>query len=178
VTWVARKPFQSSDRRLSTKLVPNFADRGCHVVSVTDPYGRILDFVDRSRYFFIQVAPQLYSRGWVDHVSDPLLLRKSGSAGNRKRTSGSLARNSDHQTTEAVTALLISRQYGDEQCEDWWETIWTYAIIVQPKIITIMVGLKKTTKFLTQGSRFPGSDTNRGLHNKSPALLLRQFFPC
>jgi hypothetical protein len=25
-----------SDRRLSAKLVPTFADRGCHVVSVTD----------------------------------------------------------------------------------------------------------------------------------------------
>jgi hypothetical protein len=32
------------------------------VVSVTDPYGRILGFLDRSRYFFFQVAPQLYSR--------------------------------------------------------------------------------------------------------------------
>jgi hypothetical protein len=31
-----------------------FADRGCHVVSVTDPYGRILDFLDRSRYFSIK----------------------------------------------------------------------------------------------------------------------------
>jgi hypothetical protein len=29
-------------------------DRGCHVVSVTDPYGRILDFLDRSRYFSIK----------------------------------------------------------------------------------------------------------------------------
>jgi hypothetical protein len=38
-----------------------FADRGCHVVSVTDPYGRILGFLDRNRYFFYQVAPQLYS---------------------------------------------------------------------------------------------------------------------
>jgi hypothetical protein len=28
------------------KLVPTFADRGCHVVSVTDPYGRILIFLD------------------------------------------------------------------------------------------------------------------------------------
>jgi hypothetical protein len=27
------------------------------VVSVTDPYGRIVDFLDRSRYFFFQVAP-------------------------------------------------------------------------------------------------------------------------
>jgi hypothetical protein len=31
-----------------------FADTGCHVVSVTDPYGRILDFLDRSRYFSIK----------------------------------------------------------------------------------------------------------------------------
>jgi hypothetical protein len=31
-----------------------FADRGCHVVSVTDPYGRILDFLDKSRYFSIK----------------------------------------------------------------------------------------------------------------------------
>jgi hypothetical protein len=27
---------------------------GCHVVSVTDPYDRILDFLDRSRYFSIK----------------------------------------------------------------------------------------------------------------------------
>jgi hypothetical protein len=31
-----------------------FADRGCQVVSVADPYGRILDFLDRSRYFSIK----------------------------------------------------------------------------------------------------------------------------
>jgi hypothetical protein len=31
-----------------------FADRGCHIVSVTDPYGRILGFLDRSRYFSIK----------------------------------------------------------------------------------------------------------------------------
>jgi hypothetical protein len=43
----------------------------------------------------------------VDPVPDPLLLRKSGSAGNRTRTSGSVARNSDHQTTEAVVLFLM-----------------------------------------------------------------------
>jgi hypothetical protein len=31
-----------------------FADRGCHVVSVTDPYSRIIDFIDRSCYFSIK----------------------------------------------------------------------------------------------------------------------------
>jgi hypothetical protein len=30
------------------------ADRGCHVVSVMDPYGSILGFLDRSRYFSIK----------------------------------------------------------------------------------------------------------------------------
>jgi hypothetical protein len=79
-----------SDHPLSAKLVPTFADRGCHVARVTNPYGRILSFLDRSRYFFFQVAPQLYSRGWVDPVPDPLLLRKSSSAGNRTQTSGLL----------------------------------------------------------------------------------------
>jgi hypothetical protein len=45
------------------KLSPTFVDRGYHVVSVTYHYGRILRFLDRSRYFFFQVAPQLNSRG-------------------------------------------------------------------------------------------------------------------
>jgi hypothetical protein len=72
------------------------------VVSVADPLGRNLGFIDRCRYFSFQVAPQLYSRGWVGPVPDPLLLRKSGSAGNRTRTTGSVARNSDHRGGPAV----------------------------------------------------------------------------
>jgi hypothetical protein len=36
--------YRPSDRRLSAKLVPAFADRECHVIRVTDPYGRILGF--------------------------------------------------------------------------------------------------------------------------------------
>jgi hypothetical protein len=44
------------------------------------------------------VTLQLYARGWVDPVPDPLLLRKSGSAGKRTRTSGSVASNSDHKS--------------------------------------------------------------------------------
>jgi hypothetical protein len=38
-----------SDRRLSATLMLIFADGGCHVVSVTDPNGLILGFLDRSR---------------------------------------------------------------------------------------------------------------------------------
>jgi hypothetical protein len=55
------------DSHLSAILVPTSADRGCRVVSATDPHGRIL-FLDGSRYYFLQVAPQLYSWGWVDPV--------------------------------------------------------------------------------------------------------------
>jgi hypothetical protein len=58
----ASELYRPSDRRLSAKLVPTFANRGCYVVSVTDPYGRILGFLDQSHYLFFQVAPQLYSR--------------------------------------------------------------------------------------------------------------------
>jgi hypothetical protein len=94
----AKELYRASDRRLSAKLVPTFENRRCSVVSEADPYGRNLGLIDRSRYFFFQVAPQLYSRGWVDPVPDPLLLRKSGSAGNRTWTSGPVANNSDHYT--------------------------------------------------------------------------------
>jgi hypothetical protein len=48
---------------LSAKLAPNFEDGWCDVVNVTDPYDRIHGFLDRSCYFFFQVAPHLYSRG-------------------------------------------------------------------------------------------------------------------
>jgi hypothetical protein len=62
----ASELYQLSDLLLSVKLVPTLSERGCHVVSVTDPYSRNFDFLDRRRYFFFQVAPQLYSRDWVD----------------------------------------------------------------------------------------------------------------
>jgi hypothetical protein len=35
----------------------------CHVVSVTNPYGRIVGFLNRGRYYCFQVPPQLHSRG-------------------------------------------------------------------------------------------------------------------
>jgi hypothetical protein len=47
----ASELYGPNDRRLLAKLVPLFANRRCHVVSVTDPYGRILDFLDRSMFY-------------------------------------------------------------------------------------------------------------------------------
>jgi hypothetical protein len=45
----ASELYRPSDHRLSAKLVPTLMDRGCHVVSVTDSYGSILGFLDRTR---------------------------------------------------------------------------------------------------------------------------------
>ena len=71
-------------RRRSAKLVPTFADRG---VSRGQRNGSPQPLISVYRTwittYFIQVAPQLTSRGWVYPVPDPLTLRKSGSAGNR-----------------------------------------------------------------------------------------------
>jgi hypothetical protein len=50
----ASELYRPGDRRLSAKFVQTLADKGCHVVNVTDPYGRILGFLDRSRYFSIK----------------------------------------------------------------------------------------------------------------------------
>jgi hypothetical protein len=52
---------------------------GQHIASL-QPYSQ---FLDQSRYFFFQAAPQLHSWRWVDPIPDPLLVRKRGSAGNR-----------------------------------------------------------------------------------------------
>jgi hypothetical protein len=84
----ASELHRPSHRRLSAKWLSTLADRGCHVVSVTDPYGRILDFLGRSR-----------SSGVLTRLSGPRsrpTTFSSGSAGNRTRTSGSVVKNSDN----------------------------------------------------------------------------------
>jgi hypothetical protein len=41
---LVRERYQPSDSRLQAKLVSTFAERGRHVVSVTDPYVVFSDF--------------------------------------------------------------------------------------------------------------------------------------
>jgi hypothetical protein len=65
----------------------------------------VFSFSRQEPLLFHQVAPQLYSRGWVDPVPDPLLLRKSDIARNRTWTSGSVDRN------WAVLSKMNSRVY-------------------------------------------------------------------
>jgi hypothetical protein len=47
----------------------------------------------------------------VDPFPDPLLLRKSGNAGNRIQTSGSVASNFNHYTTEVVSVYYRKKNY-------------------------------------------------------------------
>jgi hypothetical protein len=61
--WSMSELYRPSHRYLLAKLVPTFADRGCRVVSAMDPHSHIVGFLDQSRYYFPQVAPQLYSGG-------------------------------------------------------------------------------------------------------------------
>jgi hypothetical protein len=113
--WYKRTPwpesvselYRPSDRRLSAKWLPTFADRECHTVSVTGPYDRILGFLDRSRYVFFQVASQFYSRGWVDPVPDPLLLKKSVA---RNTTGG--------PTSERLLLIRAFSVYSVRLCHD------------------------------------------------------------
>jgi hypothetical protein len=54
MVWVRERTIPTERRRFLAKWLPTFADKGCHVVSVTGPYGRILGFLDRIRYFSIK----------------------------------------------------------------------------------------------------------------------------
>jgi hypothetical protein len=101
--------YRPSHRRLSVKIVLTFADRGCRVVSTTDPHGRILGFLDRSRNFSIQVAPQLSSRCWVDTVRDSLLVRKSGSF--RNWTRGFWICTQEHWLLDQTGSFCSARSY-------------------------------------------------------------------
>jgi hypothetical protein len=74
--------YQPSDRRLSAKLMPTFADRGCHVVSVTDLYGHILGSLDRNVHLVLRIIwhwiepprPLYFRARWLTDHKDSFLL--------------------------------------------------------------------------------------------------------
>jgi hypothetical protein len=67
------------------------------------------DYLAKKTPWSEPVSELTYSRGWVDLVPDPLLYF-SRSDGNRTRASGSVAKNSDHLTTEAADYLANLRK--------------------------------------------------------------------
>jgi hypothetical protein len=65
-------------------LVLTFADRGVSRGQRGGTRTAVnLSFLDRSRYFLFQVAPHLSAQWLSGPFPDPLLLGKSGNAGNR-----------------------------------------------------------------------------------------------
>jgi hypothetical protein len=70
------------------------------------PRPLIFGFLDRSRYFFIQVAPQPHEAEWTPFRT-PYFSENLVGPGMEPGTSGSVARNSDHETTEAVICKHI-----------------------------------------------------------------------
>jgi hypothetical protein len=77
--------------------VPTFEDRGVsRGQRGRTPTAVSLSFLDRSRYFVLQVAPQLSSKGSVDPVPDPMILRKSVVPGIEPGTSVAAARHFHH----------------------------------------------------------------------------------
>jgi hypothetical protein len=101
VTKVNKKPR-------SAKLVPILSDRGCHVVSATSPSDRKIDFLDLEQLLFLPSSSSNCSRGLVDPVPDPFAAQKNlATPGIDPGTPVLVARNSDHQTTDAVPALSL-----------------------------------------------------------------------
>jgi hypothetical protein len=55
MVWVRERTIPTERPPLVVEVIANFiADRGFHVVSVTYPYGCILNFLDRGLYFSIK----------------------------------------------------------------------------------------------------------------------------
>jgi hypothetical protein len=89
------KLYRLSYRRLSAKLVPIVADGRRRVVSTTDPHGHILGFSRSEPLLFLRSSCSIVLTRLSGPVPDPVTVRKSGSAGNRTQTAGSVAWNSD-----------------------------------------------------------------------------------
>jgi hypothetical protein len=70
-------------RRQSAKLVPTLADRGCCVVSATNPSDRNFDSLDLEPLLFIQVAPQIVHEAELTPFQTHCCSEKFGNAGNR-----------------------------------------------------------------------------------------------
>jgi hypothetical protein len=77
----ASELYRPSDRRLSAKLVQTFAERGCHVVSVMDPYGRILGFLSPGKGV-LKVVLETQSRNFMD--KDCIVFSTLVTCGHRK----------------------------------------------------------------------------------------------
>jgi hypothetical protein len=72
----ASEVYRPSDRRLSVKLVPTFADGGFRVVSTADHYGRNLELLDRNMQDGMEITHAATKRRRMKYHM--LLLRNFG----------------------------------------------------------------------------------------------------
>jgi hypothetical protein len=94
MVWVRERTIPTERPPLVGEVTANFCGwrvPRCQRDRSLRPYFR---FFWQEPLLFYQVTPQLYSRGWVDPVPDPLLFFP-GSVGNRTRASGSVAKKSE-----------------------------------------------------------------------------------
>jgi hypothetical protein len=93
VALVRKRTIPTGDRRLSAKLMPTSVDRVCHVVSVTDPYGRILGFLDRTccvnpvdntHYAPVTTAPSTRTKYFTITLAQSVSLEHSNKYGTVK----------------------------------------------------------------------------------------------
>jgi hypothetical protein len=89
------------ERTIPTERLPlvdevnaEFADRGCRVISTTDPYDRILVFSRPKPLLLLRSSSStVLTRLSGPHSRPTTSKKKSGSAGNRTLAPGSVARN-------------------------------------------------------------------------------------
>jgi hypothetical protein len=92
----AERDNRKRGRRLLAKLILTFVSKTVALSAQRIATAINLGSLERSRYFFIHVTPQLSSWSWVDPVPDPLLLRNLVAPGIESGASGSVYRNSEH----------------------------------------------------------------------------------
>jgi hypothetical protein len=115
----ASKLYRPSDLRLSVKLVPTFAVRGCHVVSVKDPYGSIFGFLDIFLLIPLMINHFRKSHNVNFYVNQGLewsdVVALSVNLSYEKRLLGAFA------TMRAFQGTLVSsfRSKREESTSDW-----------------------------------------------------------
>jgi hypothetical protein len=127
MVWVRERTTPTERPPLVGEVIANFCGervpRGQRNGSLR-PCSR---FSRQEPLLFYQVHPQLYSRGWVDPVPDPLLF--FGSAGNRARASGSVAKNS--RTTRPQRRSRFTTTIRNSKQTELWESLglWPLSIV-------------------------------------------------
>jgi hypothetical protein len=86
--------YRSSDRRRSAKLVPTLADRGCNLVSATNPSDRNFYFLGLEPLLFLPSCSSIVHEAEWTPFQTHCCSEISVNAGNRNPVL--VARNSDH----------------------------------------------------------------------------------